>query len=396
MQEHPPHVLRNPRREGAVTIPQPSTQPLEFHQRLPDYQRTRLVTLPEVAAELGLRRVWLKDESYRLGLPSFKILGASWAVYRALSAEVGAQPKDWNTLDELRDSFHDAFQPTGPPSLVAATDGNHGRALARVARWFGCSARIFLPRAAPPGRVASIRAEGATIVVVDGSYDDAVEAAANWSDGRSLLIPDTARSTDDVVPRWICEGYSTLFWEIDEQLSELGEGQPDLVLIQIGVGSLAGAAVAHYRREGMCPVPTLVGVEPASSACVLESARAGEFRAVPGPHNSVMDCLNAGKASRTTLPALLDGFDAFLAVGDDRVWACVEELTRAGVVSGTTGAAGLVGLHEFRQVDGSGSSALVINTEGNADPGGYAAAMQVVAGLAAPGHEEPLTPNQAG
>jgi diaminopropionate ammonia-lyase len=338
-----------------------------------------LVNLTDVAAELALRRVWVKDESYRLGLPAFKVLGASWAIYRALSQRLGHEPADWTTLSELRDGF----EPVRPLTLVAATDGNHGRAVARVAGWLGCSARVYVSRSVPSGRAAGIRAEGADVVVVDGSFDDAVEAAAGWSDGQSLLIPDTALSVDDVVPEWICDGYSTMFWEIDEQLAELGEPRPDLVVIQIGVGSLAAAAVTHFRQVDLSPSPLLIGVEPRSAACVFESAQAQQLRAVLGPHTSVMDCLNAGKPSVTGLPAVLAGFDAFVAVSDETVWACVESLTRAGVVAGTTGAAGLVGLRELEgQISWSqGSTALLVNTEGLADPAGYAAALAKVAAL---------------
>ncbi|HET6509906.1 MAG TPA: diaminopropionate ammonia-lyase [Baekduia sp.] len=370
-----PLHLENPRRQPGFRAPAAPPAARAFHERLPLYQRTRLARLDDLAGELGVGRLWVKDESSRLGLPAFKVLGVSWAMYRALSERLGTEPGEWRTLDELRA----AFAPLQPLTVTAATDGNHGRALARVARWLGVPAVIHVPRQVPPERAAAIRSEGATVVVVDGTYDDAVDAAfaAAAADDRTLLVSDTAATEDEVVPRWIVEGYSTLFAEADEQLAELGEPGPELVLVQIGVGALAGAAAIHYRRAGLAVAPRLVGVEPLSAACLLESARDGARHVVPGPHTSAMDCLNAGAPSMATLADLLAGFDAFVAVGDALVPGAIQALARAGVVSGATGVAGLVALRELRDELGltERTSVLIVNSEGVADPSGYAAAL---------------------
>ncbi|MGB2711592.1 MAG: pyridoxal-phosphate dependent enzyme, partial [Conexibacter sp.] len=136
-------------------------------------------------------------------------------------------------------------------------------------------------------------------------------------------------------------------------------------------------AAVHYRCEALPSPPVLVGVEPLSAACLLESARAGELRIVPGPHTSAMDCLNAGAPSVTSLPTLLAAFDAFVGVGDDLVTSSIQMLARAGVVSGPTGCAGLVGLRAASAHLGltQESRVLLINSEGVADPSGYAAAL---------------------
>jgi diaminopropionate ammonia-lyase len=146
----------------------------------------------------------------------------------------------------------------------------------------------------------------------------------------------------------------------------------------MGVGSLAAAAAVHYRAGEGERNPLLVGVEPASAACVLASARAGEITLVPGPHTSLMDCLHAGVPSRTAFPIVLAGFDAFTAVGDEDVPAAVAEFARHGVVAGLTGAAGLVGVLAIRDELGLPAEAevLLINSEGFADPRGYADALQ--------------------
>ena len=109
--------------------------PRAFHRRLPGYAPTPLHDAPTLAAPLGLARVTIKDESSRLGLPSFKILGASWATYRLLVSRLGHEPA-WRDLDELRATF----APLGALTLVAATDvggplmGSDGAALGYAAQ----------------------------------------------------------------------------------------------------------------------------------------------------------------------------------------------------------------------------------------------------------------------
>src|SRR5919199_5038358 len=149
--------------------------PSWFHRRLPGYEETPLVDAPGLADALGVGKVLVKDESSRLGLPAFKILGASWAVYRALEERLpeGAFG-DWETLEGLRERLG----PLRPLNLVAATDGNHGRAVARVARILGLSARIFVPEDMASARREAIAGEGAEVVVVRGTYDEAVERSA--------------------------------------------------------------------------------------------------------------------------------------------------------------------------------------------------------------------------
>src|SRR5262249_52888912 len=138
-----------------------SDRPLDFHRRLPGYQETPLVEAPRLAERLGVARVFVKDETSRFGLPSFKILGASWATYAALRERLGPMP-DGSLSHEGLQSW---ATPARPLTLLAATDGNHGRAVARVAKWLGLKARIFVPNFVAPGRCRAIEDEGAELVV---------------------------------------------------------------------------------------------------------------------------------------------------------------------------------------------------------------------------------------
>ena len=148
----------------------PGGEAYDFHQKLPDYEPSPLIDAPGIAATLGVGRVWVKDESSRFGLPAFKALGASWAIYRALLARLGGRIEPWNSFDDLKERF----APLRPLTLMAATDGNHGRAVAHMARLLGFDAHIFVPKAMAQARIEAIRGEGAQITAVDGSYDEAV------------------------------------------------------------------------------------------------------------------------------------------------------------------------------------------------------------------------------
>src|SRR5829696_10108593 len=186
-----------------------------FHVDLPGYRPTPLVDLPALAEELGVGRVLVKDESSRLGLPAFKVLGASWAVYRALEERLpeGAF-EDWETVGELKERL----EPLRPLDLVAATDGNHGRALARVARLLGLGAKIFVPEGMAAARREAIAGEGAEVIVVKGTYDEAVERSAAEEGERGLVISDMSWPGYEQIPSWVIEGYSTMLWEIDDEL----------------------------------------------------------------------------------------------------------------------------------------------------------------------------------
>jgi diaminopropionate ammonia-lyase len=197
----------------------PTRDPLAFHRRLPGYAPTALREAAGIARDLGLDRLWVKDESERMGLPAFKIMGASWAVYRAIQQAMPDQDGDWRTLDDLARQL----EPLKPLTLACATDGNHGRAVARMARLLGLGAHIFVPADMAPARRAAIAGEGARVTVVEGTYDDAVARSAEEASERTLIISDTSWPGYEDVPRWVIEGYSTIFWEVDDELRGRGE-----------------------------------------------------------------------------------------------------------------------------------------------------------------------------
>jgi diaminopropionate ammonia-lyase len=369
-------TLVNPDAREALDGPATDRAPMRFHSRLPGYEQTPLVDSPKLAEALGVGKVFVKDESNRLGLPAFKILGVSWAVYRALQERLGDEGFGyWEEIDDLRAKL----EPLRPPPLVAATDGNHGRAVARVARLLGLGAKIFVPEDMAPARRAAITGEGAEVVVVDGTYDDAVERSA---EAEGLLVSDTSWPGYERVPWWVIEGYSTMLWEIEDELDRRGEHGPDLVVVQVGVGAFAAAVARHFRSPGVWPRPKLVTVEPAKADCLLRSVSAGRLVSVPGPHDSIMAGLNCGRPSLVAWPILPTSIDLLVSVDDEPIRGAMRLAAVSGIVSGETGASGLGGLLELlRSEEGkearrtlgmdADTRVLVFNSEGATDPDAY-------------------------
>lgn len=361
----------SPRASGALQVP--SQEPERFHRQLPGYAPTPLVDAAGLADELGVGRLYVKDESSRFGLPSFKIMGASWAVVRALEERLGEPLPAGADLDGIAR----ALAPLGRLTLVAATDGNHGRAVARMARLLGYASHILVPEGMAPARIDAIRSEGATVTRVAGTYDEAIERSAAEAADDRLVISDTSWDGYEQVPAWIMDGYSTIFWEVEDQLAATGAPPPDVVLVQIGVGAFATALVRHYRRSGAPSEPLIVGIEPEGADCVRASIAAGRRVDRPGPHRSIMSGLNAGTPSQLALPELSRGIDLFLTVADGGIVGATQALHRAGVEAGETGAAGVACLKAMRDDPAltgripPDANVLTIVTEGATDPDAY-------------------------
>jgi len=358
--------------------PVASPDPRAFHASLPGYRQTPLTELPRLAQALGLERIWVKDESERFGLPAFKVLGASWAAFLMLCERFDLEPAQqrWPFVELAAAARAHGTQ------LVAATDGNHGRALAYAARLFGCTCTILVPAGTADARIEAIAGEGAVVEVCDGSYDDAIAAAAALADERRVVVSDTSWEGYHRIPQWVSDGYSTIFRELDAQLGDLGE-RPDVVFVQTGVGALAAAVIRHFAASGGPENPHVVVVEPLTAACALAAAEVGGPALVPGPHPSVMAGLNCGAVSPLAAPLLDAAVSAYCAISDELAEEAVRILAAEGVEAGETGAAGLAGLLALHRsapdaLGGAGAGwrrALVIVTEGVTDPVTHARAL---------------------
>lgn len=379
----------------AVGFAPESRRPAETHASMPGYSPTPLQDSPGLAQRLGVRQVLVKDESHRLGLPSFKILGASWAVLTTVVREWAPSHEGVLTLESVRTALGD---PAGR-GLIAATDGNHGRGVARMASLLGLASTILVPAGTTPARIRAISAEGASVKVIDGGYDQAVAASAAMADENLLVVSDTSWEGYEAPPRAVVEGYSTMFHEIDDALEAEALSSPTLVAVQAGVGAFAAAALRHYRT-GVAGAPTTVIVEPTTANCLMASARAATPTEVPPPHPSTMAGLNCGLPSTLVWPVILSGADFFVSIDDAHAYDAMRALAAEGIEAGESGAAGLGGLlavaeagtADERTAAGLHADAvvLVVNTEGATDPDNYCAVLE--AGVQHP----PREPARAG
>ncbi|KAI1435832.1 pyridoxal-phosphate dependent enzyme family protein [Xylaria sp. CBS 124048] len=350
--ESPSRLLRN-----SATV-------LSFHRTLPDYSTTPLHALPSLARELGLAHLLLKDESLRFGLPSFKILGASWAVYRAVGWRLGIPVADGQfPFAELgakarRAGLH----------IVTATEGNCGRAVARMARYMDIPVRVWVPGFMPEATRALIRGEGAEVIVVEGgSYDDLIPIVSEEAEERdAVLVMDVGFAGYTDIPKYFVQGYGTMLAETDQQVLEATGSKPAThAIIPCGAGSVAESVTAHYKAAARKSRVSVLAVEPTSAACLQESLKSGESVTFPTA-DTIMNGLNCGTLSTTAWPVLREGIDASIVVSDAEAHGAVEELAAAGIMAGPCGAAALAGLRkacadaEVRASQGLDENAVVV------------------------------------
>ncbi|KAI5919385.1 tryptophan synthase beta subunit-like PLP-dependent enzyme [Camillea tinctor] len=338
-----------------------------FHAQLPGYQPTPLLRLDTLAQDLGVRAVFVKDESTRLGLPSFKILGASWGVFRAIEQRLGLDSSTTD-LPALKKELAAASQPSNI-SLHAATDGNHGRAVARMGAILSIPTVIRVPADMHTSTVELIRSEGAEIKVSEGDYDDAVlEAWGEAERSGAVFVQDFAFKGYTEIPQWIVDGYATMMHEVDKQV-EKGT-HIDLVVAPVGVGSFAQAVVSHFKGKET-PARVLT-VEPDTAACLYKSLRRGEPVAEK-TSPTIMAGLDCGTVSSIAWPLLREGIDASATVSDYEAYTASEYLNEHGVSAGPCGAAPLAALRRLSESDkatlglASDSSILLLCTEGARD-----------------------------
>lgn len=351
----------NPYRETGPFPGPPRRAVRDFHRTVPGYQPTPLISRPDLARQLGVGEVLIKYEGARFGLMAFKALGASWALHRLLQD-----------------------RPGGFTTVATASEGNHGRAVAWSARLLGLPCVIFLPAQAAPERVANIRNEGARVVLVDGTYEDAVRRCDEESRREGWqVVSDVGYPGYVDIPLLVVEGYSTLFDELDEQLAAAGGPAPAVVLIPGGVGGLLHAGAAHYGERQ--PSPRVLSVEPIAGDCLFASITSpgGQPSQSAGNRTTSMACLNCAEVSLSSWPAIRRGVDGFVAIDDGYADEAVRRLHRNGaggtaIDAGQSGAAAtgalialmeepsLAGARERLALDAN-ARVVVICTEGPID-----------------------------
>ena len=288
-----------------------------FHESFPQYAQTPLAKLDQMAAYLGVKEVYVKDESYRFGLNAFKVLGGSFAMARYIAGETGKDvselPYAVLTSDKLREEF-------GQATFFTATDGNHGRGVAWAANRLGQKAVVHMPKGTTQTRLENIKKEGALVDITDMNYDDCVRLAAKEASEteRGVVVQDTAWDGYEEIPAWIMQGYGTMAAEASEQLKAAGCDRPTHVFVQAGVGSLAGAVVGYFTNLYPDNPPTFVVVEADVAACLYKGAAAGDGapRIVDGDMQTIMAGLACGEPNTISWDILKNHVKVFISAPD--------------------------------------------------------------------------------
>ncbi len=359
-----------------------------FHRSFPQYSVTPLAQLRGMADFLGLKHLFVKDESYRFGLNAFKVLGGSFAMARYIAEQLG---KDVSQVDyhyltsaKLREEF-------GQATFFTATDGNHGRGVAWAANKLGQKSVVLMPKGSVKSRFDNIAKEGADVTIEDVNYDECVRRANALAEQteHGVMVQDTAWDGYEKIPAWIMQGYGTMASEAAEQLKAAGVERPTHIFIQAGVGSLAGAVQGYFSNLFPDCEPTVVVMEAQAADCLYQGAKAadGDFRIVEGDLQTIMAGLACGEPNTISWD-ILKNHSAFFVSCPDWVSAKGMRMLSAPikgdpqVISGESGAVGM-GLIAALMTDPTyeelknairldeNSSVLMFSTEGDTDPENY-------------------------
>lgn len=340
---------------------------------------TPLYPLAGLAATLGVGSILLKDESVRCDLGSFKVLGAPIALVRLILRLWPEQELDAASL------FAGACKPLLRDfTVISATDGNHGRALAAAARSAGCRCVIVLHANVSMERERAIAAFGADIVRISGNYDASVEEAARLAAANGWhVVSDTSYAGYEEIPRDVMQGYATIAAEVVAAL-DVSRQRVTHVFLQGGVGGLAAGVMSYLWESHGEQRPTAVVVEPEEADCLVQSAMQGRPAKATGSTDSVMAGLACGEASPLAWRILEPGADYFMTVKDGDAIEAMQVLAKGNaadppIVSGESGGAGLAGLMQLMRLPqlarkvglDQHSTVLLLNTEGATAPAVY-------------------------
>ena len=210
-----------------------------FHRSFPEYAPSALHQLSSLAEKLGVAEIMVKDESTRVGLNAFKVLGGSYAIGHHIAGMLGIDPT-LMTRDLL--ISEDTRKKLGELTFITATDGNHGRGVAWTAKQLRQHCVVYMPAGTAAERLENIRRLGADASIPGPGYDDCVRLAAKHArENGWVLTQDTSWNGYEEIPLRIMQGYTTMALEAAEQL---GDTMPTHVFLQAGVGSMAGAVAA--------------------------------------------------------------------------------------------------------------------------------------------------------
>jgi diaminopropionate ammonia-lyase len=320
---------------GLDDVPSPSIDHqtvADLIERCPEAGQTPLHDLPDLAADMGVASIWIKDERNRMGLGSFKALGAAYVI--AHDAKAG--------------------QAKGR-TYVTASAGNHGMSVAAGAAAFGASAVVYIAETVPEVFADRLRGLGAKVVREGAIYEDSMAAALKAADDNGWdILSDTSWPGYFERPHRLMEGYLMLMREAIAQLPVV----PTHIFLQAGVGGLAGSCAALARKTwGAAPV--IVIVEPELAPALIASVQARKFVTAKGPVSN-MGRLDCKEPSLIALKGLARDADVFVTLTEDEGTAGADLMQAHGFPTSTSGAAGLAGLMVTQTALGIAADARVL------------------------------------
>lgn len=337
-------IISNPHRGGEKLIndaPYPSTnvkRVADLLTQCPAAAETPLVTVDGLA-DVGA--LWIKDERGRMNLGSFKALGAAYVIARH-AADASAVP-DQTAL--------------AGRTYVTASAGNHGMSVAAGARVFGAYAVVYIAETVPESFAGRLREQKAQVVRHGSDYAASMEGAqADAEENGWILLSDSSWDGYYELPYTLMEGYLQMAAEAARQCPEA----PTHIMLQAGVGGLAGA-VAAYARSVWADAPQIIVVEPDAAPALQASIQAGACVFADGP-DSVMGRLDCKEPSQIALNGLARDADSFLTLSDQEVVQHLPALAAAGIATTASGGAGVTAVMnaDVRQALGIGQGARVL------------------------------------
>lgn len=300
-------------------VPAPSidvARPLALLTRCPKAAETPLLEMPELATRTGVGSVFVKDERDRMGLGSFKALGAAYVIARDAADGHAAGT-----------------------TYVTASAGNHGMSVAAGAQAFGAHAVVYLAETVPEAFAQRLRDMGAEVRREGDIYEESMAAAAGAAAEHDwVLLSDSSWEGYFDRPHTLMEGYLVLMEEAVRQMP----APPTHIFLQAGVGGLAAAAAA-YARKAWGDGPRIIVVEPEVAPPIFASAEAGKPVVTTGP-SSAMGRLDCKEASLIALKGLARDANAFLTISEPEGATGAAVAAEVGLPSTPSGAGGLSGL----------------------------------------------------
>ena len=316
-------LVPNPHRGGAkliADIPFPSTDTTRVAALVSRCPARGETPLTEVTSLAPVAALWVKDERSRMNLGSFKALGAAYVI--ACHASDATEHPDMHSLRGR--------------TYVTASAGNHGLSVAAGARMFGAGAVVYIAETVPESFANRLRAQNAQVVRAGADYAGSMQAASQAArDNGWVLLSDSSWDGYVDLPYLLMEGYLQLAAEMVRQCPQM----PSVILLQAGVGGLAGA-VAAYARKAWGDVPRICVVEPTAAPALQSSIEKGQPVFAAGP-DSIMGRLDCKEPSLIALNGLARDADLFLSLEDTQVAAQLPKMAAAGIGTTASGGAGL-------------------------------------------------------